>query len=121
MSKKKSMRYGSHQYYVEKKKALIKEEAKLSYRDKVKVYLSFTLEELEAMDHPLYEIIKKEYPKFPKNATLDEARMTKMFEKIIKEGSNKTLELSYKLDGSMSDLTNEPDFDEIDIATEGIK
>ena len=57
MSKKKSMRYGSHQYYVEKKKALIKQEA----------------------------------------------------------------ELSYKLDGSMSDLTNEPDFDEIDIATEGIK
>jgi len=29
MSKKKSMRYGSHQYYVEKKKALIKEEAKV--------------------------------------------------------------------------------------------
>ena len=37
---------------------------------------------------------------------------------MFREGSIKTLELSYKLDGSMSDLTNDPDFDEIDSATE---
>ena len=29
------------------------------------------------------------------------------------ESSMKALELTYRLDGSMSDLTNEPDYDEV--------
>ena len=85
MSKKKSMRYGSHQYYVEKKKALIKQEAELSYRDKVKVYLSFTLEELEAMDHPLFEIIKKEMYDSEEEEYF-EYDMEEYFEKGLDEG-----------------------------------
>lgn len=121
MSKKKPVRYGSHQYNLERKKEVIKAEARLNHRDKLKIYLSYTIGELKEMNHPLYDIIHKAFPTLHENATIDDARLTKLFDKMFREGSIKTLELSYKLDGSMSDLTNDPDFDEIDSATEGIK
>lgn len=121
MSNKKPVRYGSHSYYVERKKEVIKQEARLSHRDKLKIYLSYTLEELKEMNHPLYDIVHKAFPELHEKATIDDARLTKLFDKMFREGSIKTLELSYKLDGSMSDLVNDPDFDEIDEATEGIK
>lgn len=121
MSKKKPVRYGSHQYNLERKKEVIKAEAMLNHRDKLKIYLSYTIGELKEMNHPLYDIIHKAFPTLHENSTIDDARITKLFDKMFREGSIKTLELSYKLDGSMSDLTNDPDFDEIDSATEGIK
>lgn len=40
---------------------------------------------------------------------------------MISLGSSKAIELSYKLDGSMSDLAVEPDYDAINDATKGVK
>lgn len=115
------MKYGSNEWYRKRYQDVVKEEARLSYRDKVKTYLSFSLEELEKAGHPLYEIINRAYPGLDKKATLDEARILKLFDKVFSESSMKALEMLYKLDGSMNNLENEPDYDEIEEATVGIK
>jgi aminoglycoside phosphotransferase family enzyme len=121
MSKKKSIRYGSFDYMLEKKREIIKQEAQLNYKDKLKVYLNFDIKELKEMNHPIYNIIKRSYPDIDETLKLDDVRITKLFDNMISLGSTKALELSYKLDGSMSDLTPEPDYDLISEETEGIK
>lgn len=121
MNKKSPLRYGSHAYNVARKKEVIKQEAQLNYRDKLKVYLSFTIKELEEMNHPIHAIVKKHFPEAQDSMTLDDIRFVKFFDKLLREGSIKMMELSFKLDGSMSELTNEPDYDEIDEATKGVK
>lgn len=115
------MKYGSNEWYRKKYQDEVKATANIKYRDKVKVFLGLSLEELEKAGHPLYEIIVKQYPNLDKKATLDEARILKLFDKVFSESSMKALEMLYKLDGSMSDLENEPDYDEVEEATEGIK
>lgn len=115
------MKYMSHEYLRERYKAQLKENAELKYKDKVKVFLGFRVKELKEMGHPLYKIVKKAFPDLNEEATLDEARITKLFEKVFYESSMKALELTFRLDGSMSDLESEPDYDEIDNATEGVK
>lgn len=115
------MKYGSSEYYRERYRDVVKEEAKLKYRDKVKVFLSFSLKELKAAKHPLYDVIMKKFPTMDEDATLDEVRIFKLFEKVFNEGSMKALEMTYRLDGSMNDLVNEPDYEELDEALEDIK
>lgn len=115
------MRVGSHKWLVERKKETLRQEAALSYRDKLKVYLTFTLEELKEMKHPLYDIVKKTFPNLPETATLDDARFVKFFDKLFRESSTKVMEMSFKLDGSMSDLTNDPDYAEVEEAMKGVK
>lgn len=115
------MRFGSAEWYSEKYKRIIKETAKLKYRDKLKVYLSLSLGELRENGSPLYDIVKKEFPEMTDDMSLDEARMTKLFKKVFMESSMKALELTYRLDGSLSDITNEPDFDELEEALKEVK
>ena len=121
MSKKAPMRFGSYEYQVARKKEQVKQNAMLNYKDRLKVYLSFTIGELESANHPLAKIVLKHYPEISKFATLDDVRVIKMFDNMLTLSSSKALELSYKLDGSMSDLTNEPDYEIIEAETEGIK
>ena len=122
MSKnKKPIRYGSHEYMIARNKEVIKNEAMLNHKDRLRVYLSFNVSELKEMNHPLYAVIKKAFPDIQDDATLDDVRITKLFENMIALGSSKAIELSYKLDGSMSDLAVEPDYDAISEATEGVK
>lgn len=122
MSKnKKQIRYGSHEYMMERNREVIRTEAQLNHKDRLRVYLSFKVDELKEMKHPLYGIIKKAFPEIQDDATLDDVRITKLFENMISLGSSKAIELSYKLDGSMSDLAVEPDYDAINDATKGVK
>ena len=122
MSKKKRpIRFGSHEYMVARKREIAKQEARLNYKDMLKIYLSFSLAELKEIDHPLYEIIKRTFPNLDENATVADARTLKLLDKAIREGSQKSIELTYKLDGSMSDLTVEPNFDELDEVLKGVK
>lgn len=123
MSKKpkKLIRFGSHEYMLERKREVIKAEAKMNYKDRLKVYLSFNVKELKEMKSPLYDIIISKFPDIDENATLDDMRIVKLFDNMISLGSSKAIELSYKLDGSMSDLSNEPDYELIEEETEGIK
>ena len=118
---KEKIRYGTHEWLQLRRKEIIKQEAQFNYKDRLKVYLSFSIQELEEMGHPLYKVIKKAFPTIDKSLTLDDARLTKLFESAISLGSIKALELTYKLDGSMSDLSNEPDYETISDETEGIK
>lgn len=120
-NKPNSYRMGSHEYMVERRKEVIKQEAQMSYRDHLKVYLSFSLKELKQMKSPIYDIVKNAFPSMDENTTLYDARVTKLFDKIFRESSMKALELTFKLDGSMSDLTNEPNYDEVTENTGGIK
>lgn len=115
------MRFGSHEWYVRKYKEQQKLEAELKYRDKLKVFLGLNLGELKEADHPLYEIIKKEFPTMNDKMSLDEARMTKLLKKVFMESSMKALELTYKLDGSLTDITNDPDYDLVERETSDIK
>lgn len=120
MSKPK-IRYGTHEWLKERKSQVIKQEAMLNYKDKVKIYLSMTIKELKENNHPIYKTINRVYPDIDENLTLDDARLTKLFDSAIGLGSIKALEMLYKLDGSMSDLSSEPDYDHIAKETEGIE
>lgn len=113
------MKYGDHNYYLDKYKKVAQEQSKLRFKDKLKVWLSLPL--IEMKDTSLYKIIKAAYPELSDEATLDEARMTKLFDKIFRESSQKALELSYKLDGSLADMSIDINFDDVDEATEGVK
>lgn len=113
------MKYGDHNYYLDKYKKVAQEQSKLKFKDKLKVWLSLPLVEMK--DTSLYKIIKSAYPELADEATLDEARMTKLFDKIFRESSQKALELSYKLDGSLADMSIDINFDDVDDATEGVK
>lgn len=115
------MKKGSMEWYKAKHRETLRMEAELSYRDKIKVYLNLPLHELKEANPVLYQVVKEKYRTLDDNATLDEARMIKLFEKVFVESSMKALEMLYKLDGSMSDLTNDPDWEEVEAATEGIK
>lgn len=115
------MRYGSHKYMVAKKKEMLKAEAALSYRERLRILLTFSMEELKEMKHPIYDIVMKHFPNLPEQATLDDARFIKFFDKMFRESSTKVLEMSFKLDGSMSDLVNDPNYHEIEEATKGVK
>jgi hypothetical protein len=121
MSKNKKVLLGSHDYMVMKHRELVEKEATLTYKDKLRAYLSFSLAELEEMNHPLFDIIDKKFPDLPKHYTLDDVRMTKLFQNIIELGSTKGIELTYKMDGSMSDTERPIDYDAINKETEGIK
>lgn len=115
------MRYGSVEWYRQKNKERLRKEAELSYRDKLKVHLNIPLIELKETNPTLYEMVMKKYPLIDERATLDEARMIKLFEKVFVESSMKAIEMLYRLDGSMSDLTNDPNYEEVERATEDIK
>ena len=124
MSKKKEtkgVRYGSHEYMVKRQTEVLKQEARLSYKNKLKVYLSFSVKELKEMKHPLYDIVIKAFPTIDENATLDDARITRLLDSALRLGSIKAIEMTYKLDGSMSDLAAEPNYDLIEEETEGVK
>lgn len=120
-TKPKSARYGTAEYLKMKKQEVIKQEALMNYKEQLKVYLSFNLKELKEMGSPLYDIVVKKFPNVDEDFTLNEARFVKLFEKVIMESSMKALELTFKLDGSMSDLTSEPDYESITEATKGVK
>jgi hypothetical protein len=113
------MRIGDEMWYKERLNAILKHEAKLSYKDKLKVFLSLTVEELAGT--PLEETIRRAFPNVNEKTTLDELRLFKLWDKVLVESSMKAMELTYKLDGSMHDLAPDTDFEEIEIATEGIE
>lgn len=115
------MRVGSYEWYIQKYKDTRREEAQLRYRDKLKVFLGLNLQELKEAGHPIYDIVKKAFPNLDEMATLDEARIVKLFDKIFNESSLKALELTYRLDGSMSDLENDPDYERVERETVDIK
>lgn len=121
MAKKKPARFGTHEYMKMKKQEVIKQEAEMNYKDQLKIYLSFNVKELKEMGSPLYDLVIKKFPNADEDFTLNEARFYKLFEKVISESSMKALELTFKLDGSMSDLTSEPDYDSIAEATKEVK
>lgn len=115
------MKFGSHEWYRQKYKEQQRIEAELRYRDKLKVFLGIRLEELKEAKHPLYAIIKKEFPDLDDMMTIDEARITKLLKKVFTESSMKALELTYKLDGSLTDIVNEPNYDLVERETKDIK
>jgi len=112
------LKYGNYDYYTKKKKTVLKQEAMLSYKEKIRVWLSLPLSELK--NTPLYNAIKNNYD-VPDEATLDEVRIIKMFDKALVEGNTKILEMLYKLDGSMSDLTVSIDYGDFDETTEDVR
>lgn len=114
------MKFGDELWYKKKHEELIKAEARIKYKDRLKVFLSLSIDDIPKSS-PLGETLRKVFPNADPNTTLDELRVMKLFDKIFVESSMKAMELSYKLDGSMNDLVEDPDFDEIDVATEGIK
>lgn len=113
------MKFGDELWYKKKYEEIAKAEARLKYKDKLRVFLSFSVKDIKGT--PLEQTIRKVFPEVDENATLDELRIMKLFDKVFVESSMKAMELTYKLDGSMNDLAEDPDFDEVDIATEGIK
>ena len=113
------MRYGDQKYYEEKFKKMVDEEKKIKYRDKIRVWLSLTLEDIK--ETPLGKKIKVLYPEIDEKVTLDELRIMKLFDKVFNESSMKAMELLYKLDGSMKDISVEINFDEIDDNLDGVK
>ena len=115
------MRKGSYEWYLEKYKQQIKETARMNYRDKLKVMLSLDLGTVKEINSTLYGIIKNEFPNLDDKDTLDTARMTKLMKKVFMESSMKALELTYKLDGSLSDLSVEPDYETLERELEDIK
>lgn len=118
---KQSKRYGSHEFMKARQQEVLRLESEISYKNKVKIYLSFDLGELKTINQELYELVKKAYPMLDDTATLDDVRITRLFDSAIRQGSIKAIELLYKLDGSMSDLTSEVDYAAIAEETEGIK
>lgn len=113
------MKYNDIAWYRERAAKEVKSNATLSYRDKLKVFLGMSLEELKGS--PVYESIKKRFPDLDDSATLDEARIMLLFDKAFVESSQKSLELMYKLDGSMTGIQVDIDFAEIEELTEDIK
>lgn len=115
------MKFGKEakQFYIDRQKEIIKEEAILSYKDKLKAWLSMSIEELK--ETPLYNILISKYPDISKDATLAELRIIKLFEKVFVESSQKALELSFKLDGSMDDLRVKISYDDLNEAIKEIE
>lgn len=114
------MRVGSQEWYRNRYKDLVREEAKLSNREKFKVSLSLTLKDLKVMKHPLYDVIKQKYPKLSDETRISDARDFKLLEKVFTESSMKALEMTYKLDGSLTDIKNEVDYETIEQMTEDV-
>lgn len=100
---------------------LLKLESELKFKDRLRVYMSLSLAELKKHGHPLYDVISKKYPNLDESLTVDDARVLKLMEKIFVESSNKSIELSYKLDGSLNDAKVQFDFEEIERLTKGVK
>lgn len=106
------MKFGDNkEFYRERQKEILKEEAMLRYKDKLKVWLSLSVGELK--NTPLYKMIKGQYPDLDENATLDEVRIIKLFDKAFVESSFKALEMTWKLDGSMNDVSVKVNFDDL--------
>lgn len=114
------VRIGSQEWYRKRYKDLVKEEAKLSNREKFKVSLSLTLKDLKVMKHPLYDVIKQKYPKLADETRISDARDFKLLEKVFTESSMKALEMTYKLDGSLTDIKNEVDYETVEKMTEDV-
>ncbi len=112
------MKQFSREWYIEKNKEVVKEAAMLDYRDKIRVWLSLPIDELKST--PLYQMITDKYPGI-EHLTLDEARIIKLFEKIFKENSQRALEFSYKLDGSMDETKIRVSHEDLYAAVEDIK
>ena len=122
MSKKnKPMRIGSHEYVSERYKEVMVQEATLSYRNKLRAYLSFSLKELKELNHQLYDIVSKKFPDMPEEYTLDDLRITSLMNNMITLGSMKAVELSYKIDGTMSDTEMPIDHNAIEEEIGGIE
>lgn len=113
------MKFGDREWYAEQ---LLKEKEftkTVNYKDQLRVLLSLPIKELKGT--PLYNKIKSIYKDIDENITVAELRTMKLLEKVFIESSQKSLDLTYKLDGSMADLTVELDFADIDDAIGGIK
>mgnify|MGYP003558508269 FL=1 len=78
--------------------------------------MNMKLKDLEGF--PVYErLVKLGYDT---EMMIKEIRMNELLRKGLVEGSMKALELSFKLDGSLSDITIDVNFEEIEEETEGI-
>ena len=114
-----AMKFYEREYLLAKMKADAEYSKELNYKDELKVFLSLSIAEVKGTK--LHKEILRIYPDIDPSITLRQLRTMKMLEKMFVESSQKAMELSYKLDGSMSDLSVSIDFNEIDEGTEGIK
>ena len=114
-----AMKFYEREYLLAKMKADAEYSKELNYKDELKVFLSLSIDEVKGTK--LHKEILRIYPDIDPSITLRQLRTMKMLEKMFVESSQKAMELSYKLDGSMSDLSVSIDFNEIDEGTEGIK
>lgn len=115
------MKFYSYKYQKERAKEALKQQALLNGKDILRIYLSYTLDELKLMKNPLYDKLIKAYPNLPNNMTIMEMRTMELLDKVFIQKSIKAIELTYKLDGSFDDTSTPPDFDTQEELTEGIK
>lgn len=106
-------RLGDKDFYIRQKKLLQEQEKDYTYKDELRVWLNQPLSFFKENHHDLYLMIKKKFKNADDNMTLNEVRMTKLFENAFLLNSNKAIELTYKLDGSMNELAKEVDLSDV--------
>lgn len=105
--------------YIARNKQIAEHEAELNYREKIKVWLSLTKGELS--NTPLFKMISDQYPDLPDGVELEEVIIIKLFEKILKQDSQRALEHLHKLTGAMDDQSIRVSFTNLYEATKGIE
>ena len=105
---------------------LYKEEAqnlaKISYNNRLKVWLSRSLSDIRGTD--LYGMIKEAFNgNISDDTTMDEVRIQALLKNMLRGGTSgiKAIELTYKIDGTLNNLEADVDLEEIEESTEGIK
>lgn len=95
--------------------------AKISYNNRLKVWLGRSLKDISGTF--LYGRIKEAFNgEISDDTTLDEVRIQTLIANMLKGGTAgiRAIELTYRIDGSLSSVEQDVDLDEIEEKTEGI-
>lgn len=95
--------------------------AEMSYAKRVKHALERPIGSFAG--NALYSEIKEAFNgEIEDNVILDEVRVMTLFRQLIKGGTAgmKAMELTYRLDGSLTNIESDVDYDEIKEGTEGV-